>query len=115
MESKRGNSLGLELSMKLQPLTKDDEFFWSIGRLVSEFSKLEFTIKCHIANAIGLPDEYFTQVLSQDFAMLCTMAQDVLSRGMNAEERKSDLKALISRCRKLNDDRVRIVKSRNQD
>jgi hypothetical protein len=92
----------------LQSFSTEDRFFWSIGRFVCEFSDLEFTIKGYIANEVGLNDEYFTQVLSHDFSMACTIAQDVLSRGAS-EKRKTELKALISKCRALNDHRVRIV------
>jgi hypothetical protein len=92
----------------MKNLDKGDQFFWSIGRFISAFSNLEFDIKCYISFAINLPEEYFDQVLSHDFAMLCTMAQSVLCRGAD-ENRTAQLKTLISRCRKLNDHRVRIV------
>src|SRR5262249_40187142 len=89
-------------------LAKDDQFYLSIGRFISAFSNLEFDIKCYISLAINLPEEYFDQILSHDFAMLCTMAQNVLCRKAD-NHRKAQFKALISRCRTLNDHRVRIV------
>src|SRR5690349_13139966 len=57
----------------IEDLDKSDQFFWSIGRFISAFSNLEFDIKCYISLAIKLSEEYFDQVLSHDFAMLCTM------------------------------------------
>lgn len=92
----------------IKNLPKGDQFFWSIGRFISAFSNLEFDIKCYISLAIDLSEEYFDQILSHDFAMLCTMAQNVLCRGAD-EARAAQLKSLISRCRTLNDHRVRIV------
>ena len=92
----------------IKKLPKGDQFLWAIGRFISSFSNLEFDIKCYISLAISLPEEYFDQILSHDFAMLCTMAQSVLSRGED-ETRVSQLKTLIAKCRTLNDHRVRMV------
>ena len=92
----------------IRKLPKGDQFFWSIGRFITAFSNLEFDIKTYISFAIKLSEEHFDQILTHDFAMLCTMAQTLLSRGQD-EARTTALKGLIKRCRSLNDHRVRIV------
>jgi len=85
-----------------------EQFYSAIGRFISEFSQLEFSFKVYIAETAGLPDEYFDQIMSHDFAMLCTIAENVLPREMD-EGRKAQLKALISKCRELNNHRIRVA------
>jgi hypothetical protein len=46
--------------------------------------------------------------MTHDFAMLCTIALKVLSRGKDKNQ-VSKLEDLIKRCRKLNDERISIV------
>lgn len=60
--------------------TSEDRFFSAIGRLIFEFSQLEYTLKHHISERIGLGDEYFDALMTHDFAMLCTIAESVLTR-----------------------------------
>jgi hypothetical protein len=61
-----------------------------------------------IADAVKLPNEDASAVISHDFAMLRTIVEKVLSRRMD-EARKTQLRAVIKRARALNDHRVRIV------
>jgi hypothetical protein len=115
--------------------TSDDRWFTAIGRFIFEFSQLEYELKVHIAEVIGLKGRYFKSIMTQDFAMLCTIAEavlveekhEVVKLGPPPEwftterervkkeflgdrlKQKQDLKALIKQCRKLNEDRVRIV------
>jgi hypothetical protein len=93
---------------EIKLVSNEDLFYTSIGRFIAEYSQLEFTLKSYVANAINLSDENFEIVMSHDFAMLCTIALKVLSRGKN-ENQIVKLKGIIKRCRKLNDARVRIV------
>jgi hypothetical protein len=89
-------------------LSGDERYYSSIGRFISAFSYLEFMIKCRIATAVGVPDDYFLEIISHDFSMLCTLAQKLLIREMD-KETAARLKTVIGKCRKLNDHRVRIV------
>jgi|SRR6516162_7240069 hypothetical protein len=88
--------------------TADDRFFSAIGRFIFEFSQLEYTIKHHVAEQVGLKDEYFTPVMTHEFAVLCTIAETVLGPGMTGD-RAERLKKLIDECRTLNEHRVHIV------
>jgi hypothetical protein len=87
-------------------LSESEKLYSAIGRFIVEFSWLEHELKMHVAGAIGLPDEHFPAIMTQDFASLCTVAQTVLSQIVSKAD---NLKAWISKCRSLNDDRVRIV------
>jgi hypothetical protein len=58
--------------------------------------------------ATKLPDEFRDQIMSHDFALLCSIAENVFSRE-EPKERTDELRKILSRCRKLNDHRVRIV------
>jgi hypothetical protein len=92
----------------IKKLDKDDRFYSAIGRFISSFSFLESTIKVNVAHRVKLPDEFRDQVMSHDFALLCTIAENVFSRE-ETKERADELRKVLSRCRKLNDHRVRIV------
>jgi hypothetical protein len=83
--------------------------FHAIGRFIFEFSQLEFCLRFHTGTEAGLEGQNFTAVMTQDFAMLCTAATDVLGRSMKQEENKRWLKDLVNECRKLNDVRVKVV------
>jgi hypothetical protein len=85
-----------------------DKFFSAIGRFIYEFSNLEFDLKHRIADAIGLKDQYFDPIMTHDFALLCTIAQTVLIPSATNDQ-ATKLKALISKCRSMNDDRIRIA------
>ncbi len=119
--------------------TSEDRWFNAIGRFIFEFSQLEAILKYYVAQAINLQDRHFNSIMTQDFSILCTIAETVLLRGTNqndihlvhpsflehpstrtkqgeerglfsdALEHDKKLKALIKECRDLNEDRVRIV------
>jgi hypothetical protein len=88
--------------------TKEDRFFSAIGRFIFEFSQLEYSFKFYIAEEINLKDEHFNAVMTHDFALLCTIAEEVLVPS-TSKPASSKLKKLISKCRSLNDERVRIA------
>jgi hypothetical protein len=88
-----------------------EQFYSAIGRFVVEFSRLESVFKILIADATKLPQEYEDVIIGHDFAMLCTIAENVLSRKMN-EDRKTHLRTAINKARDLNNHRVRIVHGR---
>jgi hypothetical protein len=92
----------------IKKLVKNDRFYSAIGRFISSFSFLESTIKVNVAHTVKLPDEFRDQIMSHDFALLCTIAENVFSRE-EPQERTDELRKILSRCRKLNDHRVRIV------
>src|SRR5580704_15021399 len=97
-----------EHQKEIAELTGGEQFYSAIGRFVAEFSRLEALLKWMIEDAVKLPDEYSGIIVTHDFAMLCTIAQNVLSR--NADKtHKAKLETVIRRSRDLNNHRVRIV------
>ena len=89
----------------IRGLGEDDAFFSAIGRFIFQFSQLEYSLKVTVAEAVRLPDEHFNAIMTHDFALLCTMAQNVFSKYSN----KDRIDDVIGKIRKLNEDRVRIV------
>lgn len=85
----------------VKSLSGDGRFYSAIGRFVAEFSYLEFVIKHRIALAIDLQENYGEQIISHDFAMLCTIAQSVMVRGRD-EDQSTRLRTIIAKCRELN-------------
>jgi hypothetical protein len=75
---------------------------------LSEFSQLDFTIRFVLARRLGIPDEYFDIVTAPyDFAMLCTVTRELICKQL--PHRTRDVEKLFNKCRKLNDDRVRVA------
>lgn len=92
----------------INKFTAEDKYYSAIGRFIFEFSQLEYTLKYHIAEVIGLRDEHFDPIMSFDFSMICTIAESVLLPKL--PRRPADqFKKIISTCRELNNDRVRVV------
>jgi hypothetical protein len=89
-------------------LAKDEQFYSAIGRFIFEFSQLEFFLKIVIGDAAQVSAIHFDQIMSHDFAMLCTIGQKVLSREFD-KDNNAKLDTMIRRCRELNNHRVRIV------
>jgi hypothetical protein len=85
-------------SLNELPPTPGDRFYTAIGRFLAEYSQLELSLKRYVAKAINLPDENFEVIMSHDFAMTCTIALKVLSRGKDKNQ-VSKLEDLIKRCR----------------
>ena len=86
-------------------LSGTEQLFSAIGRFIYEFSQLEDDLKQRVAGAISLRDEHFAAIMTYDFAMLCTVAETVLTPIYQTAK----FKALIGKCRSLNIDRVRVV------
>jgi hypothetical protein len=93
---------------EIKSLPEAEKFYSAIGRFITAFSYLEFGLKIDIANEVKLEDPAWQQIMTHDFAMLCSIAQKVLSRGNDADLAKR-VNSFITKCRKLNDERVRIV------
>lgn len=92
----------------MDALPEHEPYYLAIGRFVQEFSTLELALKAHIALFARIEPKDAGQILNHDFAMTCTIAENVMSRRLE-QDKSAVLKDLIKRCRRLNDDRVRIV------
>ena len=80
----------------------------AIGRFLSEFSQLDFTIRFVLAKRLGIGDEYFDIVTSPyDFAMLCNVTREVVTKQI--PEKAKDIEKIFNECHKLNEDRVRVA------
>lgn len=92
----------------MDALPEHEPYYLAIGRFVHEFSNLELALKAHIAVFAHIEPKDAGQILNHDFGMTCTIAESVISRRLE-KNKTVVLKDLIKRCRRLNDDRVRIV------
>ena len=81
---------------EIQHLDSNEKFYSAIGRFIESFSQMEFALKFAIADAINLHSDHREQVMSHDFAMLCTMAQKILGAKINKSEAR-ELKDHISK------------------
>jgi hypothetical protein len=54
--------------------------YHAIGHFMFEFSQLEYAIKHYVAEAVGIQEMHYHAVMSHDFALLCTVATEVLSQ-----------------------------------
>jgi hypothetical protein len=89
--------------------TSEDRFFSAIGRFIFEFSQLEYSLRFYIAEGINITtDQHFNAIMTHDFSRLCDVAGNVLVPLVD-ETQSNRLKKLISKCKALNDERVRIV------
>lgn len=80
----------------------------AIGRFLSEFSQLDFTIRFVLARRLGIPDEYFDIVTAPyDFAILCNVTRELICKQL--PHRKKVIEKLFNDCLKLNDERVRVA------
>lgn len=70
----------------IKRLENEEQVYSSIGRFISAFSYLEFVLKLRIQEAVELKDEFSEQIISHDFAMLCTIAQNVMCRGQGGTD-----------------------------
>jgi hypothetical protein len=89
-------------------LSGEEKFFSAIGRFISEFSQLEYTLKYLISKKAGLRDKHFPALMSHDFSLTCTIAQTVLSESV-APGKLEDFETFINKCLSLNHDRVRVA------
>lgn len=81
----------------------------AIGHFVARFGGLEYTLRFHLAEEIKLDLNYMSVLVTYDFALLCTAVSKVFSKTLKTEEERHRLKTLISKCRALNDIRVKVV------
>jgi hypothetical protein len=88
---------------------ESEETYLAIGRFMFEFSQLEMSLRHNIALEAGVKDRYFDAVMTHDFALLCTIAQELLGQSWDSEEQSARLVRIIKECRKLNDVRVRVA------
>jgi hypothetical protein len=87
---------------------ESEETYLAIGRFIFEFSQLEYEIRYQIAEAINLEEKFIDPILTHDFAMLCTAANEILGGSMVDSKRKR-LRDIIGECYALNEDRVRVA------
>src|SRR6478752_3787469 len=84
-----------------------------IGEFICTFSQLEEMLRLTLAEVIRLPKEELLEPVtaSYDFSTLCNVVVAAYRlRYAAADLKKAAIfEKLISRCRRLNDDRVRIV------
>ena len=78
------------------------ELHKAIGEFIFWFSQLEFTIKARLSGALALGDGLFDIIIGPyDFAMLCTVTENVLRKDAAADVAKR-VTDYFNRCRKLN-------------
>ncbi len=82
--------------------------FRSIGYFIFGFSTLEFNLRNFLGLKIKLDGEYFSAVLTHDFALLCTAILEVYRMSLDGET-YTRLRKLIGRAREFNDLRVKVV------
>jgi len=81
----------------------------AIGRFITQFASVEWTLRFYLAEEIKLDLNYMSVVVTHDFALLCTAVTTVFSKTLKFEDQRHDLKHLMSKCRELNDIRVKVV------
>jgi hypothetical protein len=94
----------------LQQLDEQEEAIQkAIGHFIYWFSRLEFTIKGRLANALKLDEDMFDIVIGPyDFVMLCNVTEQTISLGASQQTQKK-IKAYFARCKKLNQEARLIV------
>lgn len=95
--------------MASEPTASETAVYQAIGQFIFAFSQLEYMLKEHVACEAGVKDDHFVAIMTHDFAMLCTIAFDVLGKSCKDDEEKAELRAIISDCRKVNEVRVKVV------
>jgi hypothetical protein len=99
------------MSVDLKALHEGNEeaTYRAVGCFITQFASVEHTMRYYLAEEIKLDLNYMSVVVTHDFALLCTAVTTVFSKTLKFEEQKRDLKRLISKCRELNDIRVKVV------
>jgi hypothetical protein len=87
---------------------ESEETYLAIGRFIYEFSQLEHTLRVFTGTEAGIEEEHFNAVMTHDFSLLCTVAQEVIGKGFTEDKRRR-LADIIKEFRKLNDIRVRVA------
>jgi hypothetical protein len=92
-----------------EPEASIEATYRAIGHFIHEFSRLENMLRHYVAEEAGIKPEHFDALMRHDFALLCTTAFEVLSFSLKEKEHEERLKNIINACRKINDERVRVV------
>jgi len=86
-----------------------EQTYRAIGRFMFEFSQVEFAIRHHLAEEIGLNGEHFSAVVeSYDVGVLTTVAKEVFKKTRN-KENGTEIGKLLDRFRELNEGRKRVA------
>jgi hypothetical protein len=104
---KGGEAMGYN-QQAVSNLSGEDQFFSAMGRFISEFSQLEYALKLSIAKKVGVKGRHIPAVMSHDFGLTCTIAQEILSEIVDPKDLKK-FKTFINKCKSLNDHRVRVA------
>jgi hypothetical protein len=94
--------------LEVAELPEGERMYSAIGRFIVGFSNLEMVLKLWIADTIDLKHEFRDQIITQDFAMLCTIASSVLPSGM-MDGAPGALRPVVAKLQALNTHRVRIA------
>ncbi|MBR1155703.1 hypothetical protein JQ575_34525 [Bradyrhizobium sp. JYMT SZCCT0428] len=84
------------------------EVYKAIGRFIFWFSKLEGYLKAHIVGLLDLERDIFDAVVSPyDFSTMCKVLEKLMLAKKLAEP--NALSKYFSKCRSINDQRVRVA------
>jgi hypothetical protein len=86
-----------------------EKTYRAIGRFIFEFSQVEYTIRDHVGQSIGLNDKYFSDIVENyNVAVLCHVAKSVLKKSLPRYQVKK-LEPLINKFLQLNATRVQVA------
>ena len=89
--------------------TLAEKTYRAIGRFIFAFSQVEYTIRHHLAEEIGLDENHFAAVVeSYDVGVLCSVAIEIFTK-TRSEKNAARIKELINNFRRLNEDRKRVA------
>ena len=95
--------------MSVTERTAAEQTYRAIGRFMFEFSQLEYTVRHHLGEEIGIKEEHFPAVMeSYDVGMLTTVAKEVFKRSRDGEN-GIQIQKLLDRFREQNDFRKRVA------
>lgn len=83
--------------------------YLAIGRFIFEFSQLEYALRFYVAQEANISDKHFEAIMTHDFALLCTSAEEILGPGFTNEDGEKRFRQFIKSCKKLNNERVRVA------
>ena len=86
-----------------------DGTYRAIGRFIVEYSALEEWLRFLLGIELRLRTDLFDPVITHDFALLCTVVLKVFEKSVDDKAHYRQLTKLISKCRQLNDLRVKVV------
>ena len=86
-----------------------DKTYLAIGRFMSEFSQVEYTIRHYLAEEISLDESHFDAIIgSYDAALLCSVAREVFSKS-RAETNSRAIAKMLNKFLDLNGNRNRVA------